>query len=128
MAKAPKAKKKDVSVHSRAARRATSPSIDVDKSILSAARPQTDAAGGFSYSNSYGGIDKKKKQKKMTRQQRLRLEKGIEKAEQNLDKLSRKKEESQSREKKIKNRNVKCYGYPHWRSALTLSGPLGRTE
>jgi len=42
----------------------------------------------------------------MSRQQRLRQEKGLEKAEQNLDKLSKKIEDSTAREKVIKSRGV----------------------
>ena len=42
----------------------------------------------------------------MTRQQRLRLEKGMERAEQNSDKLLQKVADSRSREKKVKTRNV----------------------
>ncbi|KAF2156642.1 hypothetical protein K461DRAFT_272704, partial [Myriangium duriaei CBS 260.36] len=106
MAKVAKPKNKDVSVRSRAARRAASPSIDVDKSILNAERPREDASGGYTYSGSYGGVEKKKKQKKLSRQQRLRLEKGMEKAEQNSDKLSKKVADSRSREKKVKTRNA----------------------
>lgn len=98
----------EVSSHSRAARRAASPSLDVDKSILDIKAPEKDT--NISYGNTYAGISKKKKSKPLTRQQRLRQEKGMERASNNLDKLSKKVADSQFREKKVKNRNVRL---PH---------------
>ncbi|TKX21003.1 hypothetical protein C1H76_6854 [Elsinoe australis] len=105
MAKVAKSKKtREVSSHSRAARRAASPSLDVDKSILDIKAPEKDT--NVSYGGAYAGISKKKKSKPLTRQQRLRQEKGMERASNNLDKLSKKVADSQFREKKVKNRNA----------------------
>ncbi|KAG8631656.1 hypothetical protein KVT40_000796 [Elsinoe batatas] len=103
MARVAKSKKnRDISVHSRAARRAASPSLDVDKSILDT-KTEKESGG---HASAYGGILKKKKQKPLSRQQRLRQEKGMERAEQNLDKLSKKVADSHFREKKVKTRNA----------------------
>ncbi|PNS19336.1 hypothetical protein CAC42_2513 [Sphaceloma murrayae] len=93
-----------VSLHSRAARRETSPSLNVDKSILNAEPPTKEKA--VNHASIYAGISKKKKGKPLTRQQRLRQEKGMERAEQNLDKLSKKVADSHFREKKVKTRNA----------------------
>ncbi|KAF4553770.1 Hypothetical protein D9617_6g095030 [Elsinoe fawcettii] len=104
MARVAKSKKnRDVSIHSRAARRAASPSIDVDKSILDA-KPERESNDG--HASIYGGVLKRQKKKPLSRQQRLRQEKGLEKAAQNLDKLSKKVADSHFREKKVKTRNT----------------------
>lgn len=92
MAKAPqvKVKRKGVSVHSRAARRAGSPSLNLDKSITAVkARSEKEDKPKFLGAQN-GGINKKKKAKPMTRQQRLRHEKGLERADVNVSKLEKK--------------------------------------
>jgi len=95
-----------VSVHSRAARRAASPSIDVDKSILSAKAPEDETSKSKFLGVQNAGISKKKKAKPMTRQQRLRQEKGMERADANSDKLATKLVKSFKRAKAIDVRRV----------------------
>lgn len=63
-------------------------------------------AAEASLRNDYGGITKKHNTKRMTRQQRLRREKGIERHEQNEDKLLKKVADSKLRGKLVKGRNV----------------------
>lgn len=104
MAKTPRVKRKGVSVHSRAARRAASPSLDLDKSITSIKAPVEDKPKFLGAQN--GGISKKKKAKPMTRQQRLRHERGLERADANLSKLEKKVANSKDRNKKVKARAV----------------------
>jgi len=53
-----------------------------------------------------GGIRKKKPVKHMSRQQRLRHEKGLEMADRNLDRLEKKVAISRDKRKKIKERSV----------------------
>ena len=98
-----------VSLRSRAARRGTSPSIDTDKTLKAVEPPvetvqlQTNVLGLRN-----GGITKKKTQKPMSRQQRLRQQKALERADRNIDKLDRKVATSVQKEKRVKARRV-CY-------------------
>ncbi|KAF2425714.1 hypothetical protein EJ08DRAFT_700259 [Tothia fuscella] len=78
MAKTTKAKKKDISIHSRAARRAASPSLNTDKSLKSAIPPASNPHVHI-FANSAG--IRKKKAKSLTRQQRLEREKRLERAD-----------------------------------------------
>ena len=95
------------SVKSRAARRATSPSIDVDKSIKDAKPPpETEALPAVLAARNDAGISKKKKQKPRSRQQRLRQEKGLQRAEAVVDKLENKVKRSRTKAKIIKDRAV----------------------
>ncbi|OAL46433.1 hypothetical protein IQ07DRAFT_574297 [Pyrenochaeta sp. DS3sAY3a] len=111
MAKTAKVKKRQVTVHSRAARRAASPSIDLDKS----AKPSNTARDSASPSRPSkinphalaakdAGIQKKQKKNNMTRAQRLRQQKTLERAEENMDKLQVKRGKSFGKEKIVKDR------------------------
>ncbi|KAK4997310.1 hypothetical protein LTR66_003247 [Elasticomyces elasticus] len=106
MAKIPKIKKRGVSMRSRAARRETSPSLNLDKSLTSS-KPPTET---YEYSKPAvlaahnAGISKKKKPKQMSRQQRLRHQKGLERADVNVGKLEKKVTKSTAKSKRIKER------------------------
>ncbi|KAJ9629568.1 hypothetical protein H2203_001942 [Taxawa tesnikishii (nom. ined.)] len=104
MGKTPKVKNRQVSVHSRAARRAASPS-DLDKSLAFVKAPATDYNPRVLGAQD-AGISKKQKQKRMTRQQRLRHERGIENAERNVDKLETKVAKSHVKGKRVKDRSA----------------------
>ncbi|KAL9073283.1 MAG: hypothetical protein Q9157_004814 [Trypethelium eluteriae] len=107
MAKTPKVKKRPVSLRSRAARRDASPSLNTDKSLKNVEPPVEKPQ---SQANVLGirdeGITKKKKQKSMSRQQRLRHQKGLERADRNLDKLDRKLATSVQKKKKVNARRA----------------------
>lgn len=99
----------ETNVHSRAARRAVSPSIDLDKSITTAPRaaspeskPKLPTPNVLAAKSA--GITKKTKSKPLKRQQRLRQQKGIERAEDVLDKMELKVQKSVGRERKVKER------------------------
>ncbi|KAJ5587528.1 uncharacterized protein N7459_003293 [Penicillium hispanicum] len=102
------AKSKNKPSNSRAARRAASPSLDVDKSLVSAPRAASPTVQRPSIlvDRANSGIQKKQKQKKMTRAQRLRQQKGMDKAEAVLDQLEIKKAKSLSRGKNVKARRA----------------------
>ncbi|RSM05660.1 hypothetical protein CEP52_006133 [Fusarium oligoseptatum] len=86
------AKKRGPSIHSRAARRATSPSIDADKSLK---RPQHSA-----------GVSKKSKRKTaMSAKARRRHEKGLEMAEAVIERTRSKVEKSKGRGRSIQLRS-----------------------
>ncbi|KAB2108439.1 hypothetical protein AG0111_0g2698 [Alternaria gaisen] len=110
MAKTAKVKKRPVTIHSRAARRAASPSLNLDKSAQKPANTTRDSASPSrpSQANPHAlkakdaGIQKKqKKDTKMTRAQRLRYQKGLERAEENMDKLEKKRAKSVGKSKTI---------------------------
>ncbi|OQD74897.1 hypothetical protein PENDEC_c009G06233 [Penicillium decumbens] len=100
------AKNKPKTDNSRAARRAASPSLDVDKSLttLPRAEPPTTQRHSILSDRRNSGIQKKQKQKKLTRAQRLRQQKGMDRAEAVLDRLEIKKAKSASRQKTVKER------------------------
>ncbi|KAF2825545.1 hypothetical protein CC86DRAFT_323988 [Ophiobolus disseminans] len=109
MAKTAKVKKRPVTVHSRAARRAASPSIDLDKKLkqttrdsASPSRPSQAKPHALAAQNA--GIQKKSKKGNMTRAQRLRHQKGLERAADNLDKMQVKVVKSLGKELKVKER------------------------
>ncbi|KAA8618895.1 Alb1 domain containing protein [Pyrenophora tritici-repentis] len=113
MAKTAKVKKRQVTVHSRAARRAASPSLNLDKSAQKPAHTTRDSASPSRPSKvnphalaaKDAGIQKKqRKSGNMTRAQRLRYQKGLERAEDNMEKLEKKRMKSLGKEKKIKER------------------------
>lgn len=107
MAKVAKSKKtRAVSVHSRAARRAASPSAGIDRSLENASGPEDEKLSKKFLSPHAGGVTKKKKSKPMTRQQRVRQEKGMQRAEADLDKLATKVTKSHKKAKNIKSRAV----------------------
>ncbi|MCJ1313952.1 hypothetical protein MMC25_007632 [Agyrium rufum] len=123
MAKSAKPKRatKPPSIHSRASKRQPPPpdsslvkekgtsnanDIDDDVSIKTKTktRPLSHPLALAPHANN--GITKKKsKGKPLSRQQRLRLEKGLERAEVNLDKLESKVERSLGRNKRVKDRS-----------------------
>lgn len=91
---------------SRASKRATSPSINVDKSVRDTPRA-SDATPALA-ARPNGGITKpsKKKQKPMKRGQRVRHEKGLARAEAVQDRLAKKVDEAASRQNKRKSRKA----------------------
>ncbi|KAK7516288.1 hypothetical protein IWZ03DRAFT_186306 [Phyllosticta citriasiana] len=105
MAKATKAKKQDVSKHSRAARRAEEP---VDKSLAltdaSTIKPTRPKVTTSVLAAQNAGVSKKQKQKRLTHHQRVRQERAVEKADANMDKHERKVEESKRRGKRVQDR------------------------
>ncbi|KAJ5218646.1 uncharacterized protein N7498_000745 [Penicillium cinerascens] len=100
------AKNKPKTDNSRAARRAASPSLDVDKSLTSLPRAESPNVKRPSVLSDRrnSGIQKKQKQKKLTRAQRLRQQKGMDRAEAVLDQMEIKKVRSASRQKTVKDR------------------------
>ena len=87
-----------------------SPSLNLDKSAQKPANTTRDSASPSrpSQANPHAlkakdaGIQKKqKKDTKMTRAQRLRYQKGLERAEENMDKLEKKRAKSVGKSKKI---------------------------
>ena len=101
----------EISDKSRAARRAASPSLDLDKSITSLKAP----VGATDYNPkilgaSPAGVSKNKGQKRMTRAQRLRHEKGMDRAENNVEMLQQKRVKSVAKEKRTKDRAVSHRG------------------
>ncbi|KAH7377771.1 Alb1-domain-containing protein [Pyrenochaeta sp. MPI-SDFR-AT-0127] len=111
MAKTAKVKKRQVTIHSRAARRAESPSINLDKSAKPAHTTRDSASPSrpskinpHALAAKDAGIQKKTKKGTMTRAQRLRYQKGLERAEENAEKLELKRQKSLGSEKKIKER------------------------
>lgn len=97
-------------MHSRAARRAASPSIDLDKKLkqttrdsASPSRPSQVKPHALAAQN--GGIQKKQKKGTMTRAQRLRHQKGLERAADVMDKRQVKVVKSLGKERNIKERS-----------------------
>lgn len=96
----------EASAHSRAARRAASPSLDLDKSITSLKAP-AESPKALGVQNA--GISKKQNAgKRMTRAQRMRHEKGVERADRNFDVHETKVIKSAARGKRVKERAV-CF-------------------
>lgn len=83
---------------SRAARRATSPSLNADKSLKEAPRASNATPVLAPYHGA--GIQKKNKRKHLTHAQRVRHEKELAKAEANQDRLDVKVADAQARLKK----------------------------
>ncbi|OCT45136.1 hypothetical protein CLCR_06332 [Cladophialophora carrionii] len=103
MAKTAKSKHATANPRSRASKRATSPSIDVDKSIKQA--PRASDATPILAARPNGGITKsKKKQKPLTKGQRRRQERGLARAEVVQDQMSKKVEDAAGRLKKRRER------------------------
>lgn len=94
--------------NTRAARRAASPSLDVDRSLINAPRMESSPEPRSSAlsDRSGAGIQKKQKQKRMSRAQRMRQQKGMDRAEAVLDQLEIKKARSLNRGKTVKARRV----------------------
>jgi hypothetical protein len=101
-----------VTIHSRAARRAESPSLNLDKSAQKPAHTTRDSASPSrpSKANPHAlaakdaGIQKKQKKGNMTRAQRVRYQKGLERAEENMDKLELKRMKSVGKVTVVKER------------------------
>ncbi|KAK5137333.1 hypothetical protein LTR08_000303 [Meristemomyces frigidus] len=104
MAKVGKVKKREVSINSRAARRGAEP-IPKD---LAAAKTQTKETETefqpWMHNTQSGGIAKKKKVKQLTRQQKVRQQQAMEKADALAGKLELKVADSKERAKKVKAR------------------------
>jgi hypothetical protein len=99
----------EVTVHSRAARRAASPSIDLDKSLKPTTRDSTSPsrpsqAKPHALAAQNAGIQKKQKKGNMTRAQRIRHEKGLERAAAVMDKRQVKVVKSLGKQDNIKER------------------------
>ncbi|MCJ1337938.1 hypothetical protein MMC09_003222 [Bachmanniomyces sp. S44760] len=97
------------SVHSRLAKRALSPSNDLDRSITSTRAPAEDESKRSMVLSTHHGarITKRKaKGKQLTRQQRRRHEKGMERAEAVMDKTETKVDRIVSKGKANKERRA----------------------
>lgn len=95
--------------HSRAARREVSPSVDVDKSLRSAPRAESTVIQRESVlsERANAGVTKKQlKPKALSRAQRQRQQKGMERAEMVMDQLEKKVDNSVNRGKSVKARRV----------------------
>ncbi|XHG04533.1 hypothetical protein AWENTII_007798 [Aspergillus wentii] len=103
------AKAKPNSKHSRAARRAASPSLDVDKSLTSLPRAESTVLQRDSIltDRANSGVQKKQsKPKPKSRAQRQRQQKGMDRAEAVMDQLENKVAKSVSRGKVVNARRV----------------------
>ncbi|PYH97961.1 hypothetical protein BO71DRAFT_447517 [Aspergillus ellipticus CBS 707.79] len=103
------AKSKPQSKHSRAARRAASPSLDVDKSLTSLPRAQDTTLQRESIlsERANAGVSKKPSRKTAkSRAQRLRQQKGMDRAEAVMDQLETKVTKSVTRAKAVNNRRA----------------------
>ncbi|SMR46038.1 unnamed protein product [Zymoseptoria tritici ST99CH_1E4] len=98
MAKTPKVKKREVKVNSRAARRGASPAPK--DAEVKATTTETDYKPWL-HTPQGAGISKKKKTKTLTRQQRARQERGLEKAAAIGGKLEKKVADSTNRGRKV---------------------------
>ncbi|CAG7947316.1 unnamed protein product [Penicillium nalgiovense] len=101
--------KSKVSQRSRAARRAASPSLDLDKSVTSLPRAEspTTTRPSVLADRATSGIQKKqKKNDKISRAQRLRQQKGMDRAEAVMDQLEIKKAKSLARGKAVDSRRA----------------------
>ncbi|KAF2161417.1 hypothetical protein M409DRAFT_28149 [Zasmidium cellare ATCC 36951] len=99
--KTPKVKKREVSVHSRAARRGKEP----PSKDLSVKTPTEESDyKPWMHSAQNAGISKKKKSKTQTHAQRMRQEKALEKAEQIASRLEKKVGDSKKKSKKVQAR------------------------
>lgn len=100
----------EVTVHSRAARRAASPSIDLDKTLKQTTRDSASPSRPaqtkpHALAAQHAGIQKKAKKGNLTRAQRLRHQKGLERAAAVLDKRHVKVVKSLDKEKVVKERS-----------------------
>ncbi|KAF2489933.1 hypothetical protein BU16DRAFT_567026 [Lophium mytilinum] len=111
MAKTAKVKKQQPTLHSRAARRAASPSLNLDKSIKTMPRPSSPvpkSSRGTAKPHVLAavstGISKRSKSKPVKRQQRLRQTRGMERAADFMEKMEVKVQKSMGRTKTVKER------------------------
>lgn len=103
------------SKHSRAARRAASPSLDVDKSLMALPRAEETSLPRESILADRGNAGVTKKQAKprnKSRAQRQKQQKGIERAESVMDQMEKKLSNSVSRAKTVKARRVRAMPIP----------------
>ncbi|KAJ6139271.1 hypothetical protein N7471_005757 [Penicillium samsonianum] len=103
------AKSTNGSQRSRAARRAASPSLDLDKSVTSLPRAEspTTTRPSVLADRATSGIQKKqKKNDKVSRAQRLRQQKGMDRAEAVMDQLEIKKAKSLARGRTVNSRRA----------------------
>ncbi|OJJ51090.1 hypothetical protein ASPZODRAFT_148450 [Penicilliopsis zonata CBS 506.65] len=101
------AKAKVKSIHSRAARRAASPSLDLDKSLTSLPRAEGKVveAPAVLTERAKAGVSKKQlKPRNLSRAQKLRQQKSMDRAEAVMDQLETKVTKSVKREKTVKAR------------------------
>jgi len=98
------AKTKQKSLHSRAARREASPSLNLDKSLKNIPPPSNASSIPNLHAVHSGAITKSKKNKPLSRQKRIRQRKGIERADIVNDQLEKKVEKSLKRQKVVKER------------------------
>ncbi|CAK4034016.1 Hypothetical predicted protein [Lecanosticta acicola] len=103
MAKTAKVKKREVSIHSRAARRGASPP---PKDLAARAKAEETEYKPWLHNAQNAGVSKKKKTKTLTHQQRLRQQRATEKADANVDKLEKKVADSKVRGKKVSSRGI----------------------
>ena len=99
------------SIHSRAAKRASSPSMNFDKSLTSIKPPAESSnhrPSVLSVHNGAGVTKRKGKGKPMSRQQRRRQENRSERAEAVMDKTVKKAEKSLVKGKVVKERSVRA--------------------
>ncbi|KAI7521648.1 hypothetical protein KC331_g19661 [Hortaea werneckii] len=102
MAKVPKAtKKREVSVHSRAARRGEEPP---SKDLAVKSAPVQSDYKPWLHNAQNAAIGKKKKSKQLSRQQKQRQQKALEKADVNVDKLQSRIADSKARGKRVQAR------------------------
>ncbi|KAJ5489129.1 hypothetical protein N7539_004019 [Penicillium diatomitis] len=96
--------------NTRAARRGASPSVDIDRSLTNLPRVETSSSAqspSLSIDRLNAGISKKKKDnKRLTKAQRLRQQKGMERAEAVMDQLETKKAKSINRARTIHERRA----------------------
>ncbi|GAB7357955.1 hypothetical protein MBLNU230_g0122t1 [Neophaeotheca triangularis] len=97
MGKTPKVKKREVSIHSRAARKGADPSSDV---AVKPPAQETDYKPWL-HNAQNAGVGKKKKGKQESSQQKLRRQRAMEKADANVDKLEKKVLDSKRRAGKV---------------------------
>lgn len=96
--------------HSRAARREESPSVNLDKSLTSLPRPENGIAKPSSFFSSHanaGVLKKRLKPKAASRTQRLRQQRGMERAETVMDQREKKIAKCIGKAKKVKVRKVR---------------------
>ncbi|KAK2801510.1 hypothetical protein FQN50_007726 [Emmonsiellopsis sp. PD_5] len=102
----PKANAASKSVRSRAAKRAASPTLNLDKSLTNLPRPEPTHRPAILSAQHNAGISKKSKSKQMTRAQKKRQEKGLERAEIVMDKTETKVAKSMGRGRVVKARSA----------------------
>ncbi|TKA79499.1 hypothetical protein B0A55_02441 [Friedmanniomyces simplex] len=118
MAKTPKVKKREVSFRSRAARRGASPPA---KDVAVKPSSKETEYKPWLHNAQNAGITKKQKAKPLKRQQKVRQQRAMEKADAVVDKLERKVADSKARSKRIQSR-AKA-----WEELNATSAPVKKT-